>query len=116
MIAPLHGGKPAQLAQIMNGLHPARPGGQHHHAVGHADAFGYIMRHQQRRFALAADDIVDDLFDRVKLNIIEELRTGTSDGEQATDLLMVAKYFERIGDHATNIAGWVIFSLTGEHE
>ena len=68
------------------------------------------------REVIAADDIVDDLFDRVKLNIIEELRTGTSDGEQATDLLMVAKYFERIGDHATNIAGWVIFSLTGEHE
>ena len=59
MIAPLHGGKPAQLTQIMNGLHPARPGGQHHHAVGHADAFGYIVRHQQRCFALAADDIVD---------------------------------------------------------
>ena len=68
------------------------------------------------REVIAADDIVDDLFDRVTLNIIEELRTGTSDGEQATDLLMVAKYFERIGDHATNIAGWVIFSLTGEHE
>ena len=68
------------------------------------------------REVIAADDIVDDLFDRVKLNIIQELRTGTSDGEQATDLLMVAKYFERIGDHATNIAGWVIFSLTGEHE
>ena len=68
------------------------------------------------REVIAADDIVDDLFDKVKLNIIEELRTGTGDGEQATDLLMVAKYFERIGDHATNIAGWVIFSLTGEHE
>ena len=68
------------------------------------------------REVIAADDIVDELFDRVKLNIIEELRPGTSDGEQAADLLMVAKYFERIGDHATNIAGWVIFSLTGEHE
>lgn len=68
------------------------------------------------REVMAADDIVDELFDRVKLKIIEELRTGMGDGEQATDLLMVAKYFERIGDHATNIAGWVIFSLTGEHE
>ncbi len=68
------------------------------------------------REVIAADDIVDDLFDKVKLNIIKELRNGAGDGEQATDLLMVAKYFERIGDHATNIAGWVIFSLTGEHE
>ena len=67
------------------------------------------------REVIAADDIVDELFDRVKLKIIEELRTGTGDGEQATDLLMVAKYFERIGDHATNIAEWVIFSVTGEH-
>lgn len=61
------------------------------------------------------DDEVDELFNKVKSEIIGEIRTGGDDGEQTTDLLMAAKYFERIGDHATNIADWVIFSLTGEH-
>lgn len=61
------------------------------------------------------DDAVDDLFNKIKAEIIGEIRNGNDDGEQTTDLLMAAKYFERIGDHATNIAEWVIFSLTGEH-
>ncbi|MCI5828248.1 MAG: phosphate signaling complex protein PhoU [Lachnospiraceae bacterium] len=64
---------------------------------------------------ISRDDLVDDLFNKVKSEIIGEIRTGLDDGEQTTDLLMAAKYFERIGDHATNIAEWVIFSLTGEH-
>lgn len=64
---------------------------------------------------ISMDDTVDDLFNKVKSEIIGEIRTGGDDGEQTTDLLMAAKYFERIGDHATNIAEWVIFSLTGEH-
>ena len=50
----------------------------------------------------------------VKNEIIEIIHNRPDDGDQATDLLMVAKYFERIGDHATNIAEWVIFSITGE--
>lgn len=57
------------------------------------------------------DDIVDDLFDKNKADIIELIRHDPEKGEQATDMLMVAKYFERIGDHATNIAEWVIFAL-----
>ena len=64
---------------------------------------------------ISMDDVVDDLFNKVKSEIIGEIRAGGDDGEQTTDLLMAAKYFERIGDHATNIAEWVIFSLTGEH-
>ena len=67
------------------------------------------------REVISRDDMVDDLFNKVKSEIIGEIRTGSDDGEQTTDLLMAAKYFERIGDHATNIAEWVIFSLTGEH-
>lgn len=57
------------------------------------------------------DDVVDDLFDRVKSELIDFIRANPEDGEQAEDLLMVAKYFERIGDHATNIAEWVEFAL-----
>lgn len=60
------------------------------------------------------DDIVDDLFCTVKGEIIDIIHKNPDDGDQATDLLMVAKYFERIGDHATNIAEWVIFSITGQ--
>lgn len=57
------------------------------------------------------DDIVDKLFDEAKQDVIRLIVDSSDDGEDATDLLMVAKYFERIGDHATNIAEWVIFSL-----
>ena len=58
----------------------------------------------------------DELFVTVKKELIHLIHENPSYGEQATDLLMVAKYFERIGDHATNIAEWVIYSITGEHE
>ena len=62
------------------------------------------------------DDVVDDLFDKVKSEIIEMIRKEPEDGEQATDMLMIAKYFERIVDHATNIAEWVIFDLDDKKE
>ena len=61
------------------------------------------------------DDIVDGLFDKVKQELIKSIETGHSDAEALMDLLMIAKYFERIGDHAENIAEWVIYSITGEH-
>lgn len=57
------------------------------------------------------DDIVDDLFVEAKKDVIELILNNPSEGEDATDILMIAKYFERIGDHATNIAEWVIYSL-----
>lgn len=60
---------------------------------------------------IAHDDIVDALFADTKRELIELIHTDKNNGEQATDLLMVAKYFERIGDHATNLAEWVIFSI-----
>ena len=64
---------------------------------------------------IAQDDIVDELFAKVKAEILQLLREHLEHGEQAEDLLMAAKYFERIGDHATNIAEWVIFSIIGKH-
>lgn len=61
------------------------------------------------------DDIVDDYFDQVKAELISKIAGEPADGEYALDLLMIAKYLERIGDHAVNIAEWVIFSVTGKH-
>lgn len=60
------------------------------------------------------DDIVDDLFLTIKSDLIALIRQDIDHCEQAFDLMMIAKYFERIGDHAVNIAQWVVFSLTGE--
>ncbi len=65
---------------------------------------------------LAADDTVDDYFTQVKQSLIGKIAKNPDDGEYALDLLMIAKYFERIGDHATNIAEWVIYSVTGVHK
>lgn len=67
------------------------------------------------RHVIAQDDVVDDLFAEFKKQLIDKIGENVQNGEQATDMLLVAKYFERIGDHATNIAEWVIYSLTGEH-
>ena len=65
---------------------------------------------------LSDDDTVDECFDEMKLALVTELREDREDGESFIDLIMIAKYFERIGDHATNIAEWVIFSVTGVHK
>jgi len=62
------------------------------------------------------DDIVDDAFVRMKDMLIKVISENKADGEYAVDLLMIAKYFERIGDHAVNIAEWVEFSVTGIHK
>lgn len=64
---------------------------------------------------LAYDDVVDGLFDKVKVELIALVGSDSANGSLYLDLLMIAKYFERIGDHATNIAEWVEFSLTGRH-
>ena len=65
---------------------------------------------------IVKDDIVDDYFSKAKCDIISMIAEKSTDGEFALDLLMIAKYFERIGDHATNIAEWVIYSVTGTHK
>ena len=65
---------------------------------------------------IKCDDTVDNLFDMVKDSLIKRLVEDTNDGAQVIDLIMIAKYFERIGDHATNIAEWVVFSITGTHK
>lgn len=64
---------------------------------------------------IAYDDVVDNLFNLVKEELIDLIREDPNNGEQAVDLLMIAKYFERIGDHAVNIAQWVVFAISGYH-
>lgn len=74
----------------------------------------YVSRDlNMAREVIDSDDIVDDLFITVKNELIELLAKDSSVGWQALDLLMIAKYFERIGDHAVNIAEWVEFASTG---
>ena len=65
---------------------------------------------------IAYDDVVDGFFNDVKRDLIDMITQDSKNGEQAIDLMMIAKYLERIGDHATNIAEWVLFSITGKHD
>lgn len=62
------------------------------------------------------DDVVDKLFLQVKEELTGRVIEDSENGEYYMDLVMIAKYFERIGDHAENIAQWVEYSITGEHE
>lgn len=64
---------------------------------------------------IQADDVVDALFLKVKTELITLIKSDNGGAETYLDLLMIAKYLERIGDHATNIAEWVLFSITGKH-
>lgn len=65
------------------------------------------------RSVIEYDDVVDGYFDKIKSMLIEKFSKPETDGEYALDLLMITKYYERIADHAVNIAGWVLFSITG---
>ena len=77
----------------------------------------YVNRDPQlAELVIDYDDVVDDLFNNIKQMLITFIENKECDGEYAIDLLMIAKYFERIGDHAVNIAEWVLFSITGVHK
>ena len=77
----------------------------------------YVNRDPElAQLVIEYDDVVDDLFNKVKQLLITLIENKQVNGEYAIDLLMIAKYFERIGDHAVNIAEWVLFSITGVHK
>lgn len=77
----------------------------------------YVEQDEEKaRAVIRQDDVVDDLFVTVKREMIEAIQKNSDCSETAADLLMAAKYFERIGDHATNIAEWTLYALTGRHE
>jgi phosphate transport system protein len=77
----------------------------------------YVKRDSAAARAVAKrDDEADEVFQAIKLAMIDRLSQRPGDGEYALDLLMIAKYLERIGDHATNIAEWVEFAATGYYK
>lgn len=78
------------------------------------DAFVYQDLDLARQ-VIQFDDTVDGFFNIIKEELIHLIREDVNNGEQAIRFLMIAKYFERIGDHAENIAEWVLFSMIGEH-
>ena len=63
-----------------------------------------------------SDDAVDDLFSKITLELINLMKNDSATIEQGIDLMLIAKYLERMADHATNIGEWVVFNITGEHE
>lgn len=63
-----------------------------------------------------SDDAVDELFSKITLELINIMKNDATAVEQAIDLMLIAKYLERMADHATNIGEWVVFNITGEHE
>ncbi|MCM1215198.1 MAG: phosphate signaling complex protein PhoU [Lachnospiraceae bacterium] len=65
---------------------------------------------------ISYDDVVDGYFNEIKTNLIEQFGNPEADGEKILDLLMIAKYFERMGDHAAEIAKWVLYSITGNKD
>lgn len=71
---------------------------------------------EKAREVIAYDDVVDDYFDEVRVEMIDMIAENRIESEYFVDVIMIAKYFERIGDHATNVAEWVEYSITGLHK
>lgn len=71
---------------------------------------------EEAKAVIAYDDVVDGLFTKIKQELVEQLLSDNQLAGECLDLLMIAKYFERIGDHAENIAEWVLYSMTGSRD
>ena len=79
----------------------------------HDSVNSFIQRNYDKaQIVIAQDDIVDNLYHEIKSDLIQKIKK-TDDGEQILDYLLIARYFERIGDHATNIAKWEVYAITG---
>lgn len=104
------------LSESTNGSHIAEMGAATTKMVTEA-VEAFVRRDRtMAQSVVAYDDVVDDLFSSVKHDIMQMIAADPARGEQAVDILMISKYLERIGDHAVNIAEWVIFAITGKHE
>ena len=115
------GDQAADISEIVTVMDLTQPRPGHFSAMAHAAvdmvhrAIDAYVRQDVvlARQVMASDDIVDDLFNDVKADVAELLHRDPSGIEEALDLLMIAKYLERIGDHAVNIAEWVVYAITG---
>ena len=115
------GDQAADISEIVTVMDLTQPRPEHFTAMAHAavdmvhraiDA--YVRQDVElARQVMDSDDVVDELFDRVKGDLAALLREDAAHSGSALDMLMIAKYFERIGDHAVNIAEWVVSSVSG---
>ena len=120
------GDQAADIAELIRHMHLTPVSRQNKHLSKMADAAKKMVTESIDAFVkkdaalatkvLADDDLVDSLFLKLRHDIIEMIAADPGCGEEAVDVLMIAKYLERIGDHATNIAEWGLFSITGTHE
>lgn len=120
------GDQAADIAELIRHMHLTPVSRQNKHLSKMADAAKKMVTESIDAFVkkdaalatkvLADDDLVDSLFLKLRHDIIKMIAVDPGCGEEAVDVLMIAKYLERIGDHATNIAEWVLFSITGTHE
>ena len=120
------GDQAADIAELIRHMHLTPVSRQNKHLSKMADAAKKMVTESIDAFVkkdaalatkvLADDDLVDSLFLKLRHDIIEMIAADPGCGEEAVDVLMIAKYLERIGDHATNIAEWVLFSITGTQE
>jgi phosphate transport system protein len=117
------GDQAADIAGISVTLADTPPADKSEHIVRMAEATAKMVTDSIDAFVkkdvalaqavIAYDDVVDHLFYQVKNDLIDMIRSRSESGEQAIDLMMVAKYLERIGDHVVNLAQWAVFSITG---
>ena len=115
------GDQAADISEIVTVMDLTQPRPEHFTAMAHAavdmvhraiDA--YVRQDVElARQVMDSDDVVDELFDRVKGDLAALLREDAAHSGSALDMLMIAKYFERIGDNAVNIAEWVVYSVSG---
>ena len=115
------GDQAADISEIVTVMDLTQPRPGHFSVMAHAavdmvhraiDA--YVRQDVElARQVMESDDVVDELFDRVKGDLAALLREDAAHSGSALDMLMIAKYFERIGDHAVNIAEWVVYSVSG---
>ena len=120
------GDQAADIAELIRHMHLTPVSRQNKHLSKMAEATKKMVTESIDAFVkkdaalatkvLTDDDLVDSLFLKLRHDIIEMIAADPGCGEEAVDVLMIAKYLERIGDHATNIAEWVLFSITGTHE
>lgn len=117
------GDQTADIADLIIRLKQANLGDYSRHVVGMLgvskemvhDAVDAFIRHDGKaaREVIRHDDVVDELFNKVKNDVIQMLRDGVENVDACVDVLMIAKYLERIGDHAVNIGEWEIFQESG---